>query len=363
MTARSRFTVAGAVTLALTMSACGGGDSSGGSGAGERGGDGDLTTISFIQPLPKSIAFYPLWVGQELGYFEEEGIEVELLPAGDVNPITIVPAGEADVGAVTAPDLLIGKSQGLEYDVIYEYYQKNVFSIVVPEDSDIASVADLRGGTVGIPRESGPEVAIARSALSNGGVDPDSDAQFLPVGDGGPQVVNALEEGQIDAFVGAIQDLVALRLAGIELREITPSDIADQPASSFFAMTQTLEELGSEIVGGFLRAWAKATYAGMVNPDKVLEMAETQVPEEAGDPEFAKALLDVSVELQTPAAGEDAFGELRPEQWETVAGQLTEAGELQGEADVAGLLDDQYLEAANDWDRDEVESEIGDWTG
>ena len=359
MTVRSRTILAGAIGLALTMTACGGGGDSGGD---DGGGDGELTTISFIQPLPKSIAFYPLWVGEELGYFEEEGIEVELLPAGDVNPITIVPSGEADIGAVTSADLIIGNSQGLEFNVIYEYYQKNVFSIVVPEDSDIQSIEDLSGGTVGIPRESGPEVAIARSALSNGGVDPDSDVQFLPVGDGGPQVVSALDGGDIDAFVGAIQDLVALRLAGLELREITPDDIAEQPASSFFAMTETLEELGPEKVGGFLRAWAKATYAGMMAPDKVLQMAESQVPEEAGDPEFAQALLDISIELQTPAAGEEAFGEIRPEQWETVAEQLTSAGELEGEPDLDALLDDQYLEAANDWDRAEVEQEIADWT-
>ncbi len=101
MTVRSRTTLAGAVALALTLTACGGDEGSGGGGDG--GGEADLTAISFIQPLPKSIAFYPLWVGEELGYFAEEGIRVELLPAGDVNPITIVPAGEADIGAVTSP--------------------------------------------------------------------------------------------------------------------------------------------------------------------------------------------------------------------------------------------------------------------
>jgi NitT/TauT family transport system substrate-binding protein len=357
VTVRSRTILAGAVAFALTASACGGDNSD----RGEAAGDG-LTTITLSQPLPKSIAFYPLFVGEELGYFEEEGLRVELVPSGDVNPMTVVPSGQADFGAMSSADLLIGASQGLALDVVFEYYQKNVFSIIVPEDSDVKSVKDLRGGTVGIPRESGAEVAIARTALGDAGVDPDADVKFLAVGDAGPQVINALQDGQIAAYVGAIQDLVALRVAGFEFQEITPDNIAEQPASSLFAMEETLEDLGPDLVRGFLRAWAKATYAGMTAPEKVLEMAASQVPDEASDPEFAQALLDISVELQTPVAGEDAFGELRRDQWDTIAQQLVSAGELESVPDLAELLNDQHLEVANDWDRAGVEQDIADWT-
>ena len=50
---------------ALTQAACGSGDEGGGDGSG---GDGDVVTIDFLQPLPKSMAFYPLFVGEQLGY-------------------------------------------------------------------------------------------------------------------------------------------------------------------------------------------------------------------------------------------------------------------------------------------------------
>jgi NitT/TauT family transport system substrate-binding protein len=348
--------------VALGMVACGDDDDGGGGSGG--GGGGDVTTIKFSQPLPKSLAFYPLWVGEKLGYFEEEGVEVELLPAGsDVSPARLVPSGQADVGSPPTNDVIVAASQDTGIKVFYEYYQKNVFSIVVPADSDIADIEGLEGKKIGVTTEAGSDAAVVRAALGEVNLDPDSDVELVVVGDGGPQVASALRDGDIDAFAGAIQDLVALRVAGVDLKEITPPGIADIPASSFIATPDVLEKIGPEKVGGFLRAWAKATYAGMQDPEKVLEMAKTEVPDEAQDPEFAKALLDISIELQTPVDGDKAFGTLRPEQWRTAQEQLRSAGELKRDVDIDALLDDQYLKMANDWDRAQVEKDIANYGG
>jgi len=36
------------------------------------------TTVDMINPLPRSTNFFPLVVGEELGYFADEGVEVIL---------------------------------------------------------------------------------------------------------------------------------------------------------------------------------------------------------------------------------------------------------------------------------------------
>jgi ABC-type nitrate/sulfonate/bicarbonate transport system substrate-binding protein len=103
---RARAMTGLAVAGAMTLAACGGGD---GGDSGNGSGD-DVVTIDFLQPLPKSMAFYPLFVGEQLGYFEEEGIEVNLLPSGDVPATVIVPTGQADIGATAASFISRGRT-------------------------------------------------------------------------------------------------------------------------------------------------------------------------------------------------------------------------------------------------------------
>ncbi|MGH9242733.1 MAG: ABC transporter substrate-binding protein [Acidimicrobiales bacterium] len=340
--------------FAITVSGCGDDDDDG------AGGDGELVTIDFLQPLPKSIAFYPLFVAEQLGYFEEEGIEVNLLPSGDVPATVAVVSGNATIGATTSANIVSAANQDENFRLIYEYYQKNVFSVVVPDGSDVEDVADLDGANVGITSEAAGDSAIARAAVTEAGLDPDAEVTFTVVGEGGPIVANALESGQIDAYAGAINDLVALRVEGIEYRDITPDNLQSMPASSMIMAPEDIEEL-EEPIGGFLRAWAKATYVGFVNEDVVYAMAEEEVPEETADEEFGRAFLEVALDLQTPLLGDDEFGALRLDAWEVVQEQLIAGGELEGEFDFSPFLDDRFIEIANDWDRAEVEQEAEAW--
>lgn len=352
---RTRRGVAILVLLGLIASGCGDDDDDG------AGGDaGETVTIDFLQPLPKSIAFYPLFVAEQLGYFEEEGVEVNLLPSGDIPATVAVTAGNATIGATTSANIISAASQDENFRLIYEYYQSNVFSIVVPEGSDIEDVEDLEGANIGITSEAAGDSAIARAAVTQAGLDADNDVTFTVVGEGGPIVANALESGDIDAYAGAINDLVALRVEGIEYTDITPENLSGMPASSMIMTPEDMEEL-EDPIGGFLRAWAKGTYVGFVNEDVVYAMAEEEVPEETADEEFGRAFLDVALELQTPLLGDDSFGALRPDAWEVVQEQLIVGGELEEEFDFDPFLDDRFIEIANDWDRAEVEDEVQAW--
>jgi NitT/TauT family transport system substrate-binding protein len=350
---RARFIALLAVAV-LVASACGGEEAGGG------GDGGEVVEIDFLQPLPKSIAFYPLFVGERLGYFEEEGVRINLLPSGDIPATVAIPAGNADIGATTPTNIVVGAAQEEDFVLVYEYYQKNVFSIVVPEGSDVQDVAGLEGRNIGITSEGAGDAALTRAALTQAGLDPEADVTITVVGEGGPTVANALSDGSIDAFTGAINDIVALRVAGVEVRNITPESLDVLPASSMIAQTSRIEEMG-DTMQGFLRAWAKATYAGMHNPDAVFLMAQEEVPEEAQDEEFGRIFLEQAIDLQTPVEGTDSFGALRPDAWSAVMEQLIEGGELEEPFDPDDFLDDRFIAGANDWDRGEVEQEIDDW--
>lgn len=327
---------------------------------GDNGGGGELTTIDFLQPLPKSIAFYPLMTAEELGYFEEEGIEVNLLPSGDTSvPLAIV-RGNADIGAAITPDIIVALSEGEELSLVYEHYQKNVFRIVVPAGSDINSVADLKGKKIGVTAAASGDAALVQTAIFEEGMNPETDIELVVVGDGGPRVAISLEEGKIDAYAGALSDLVAIQAAGIEFTSITPENLDILPASSLIVTPEKAQEL-AEPIAGFLRAWAKGTYVGMLNQDVVLAIAQEEVPEETTDEEFARLFVEQAVAQQTPVSGPDAFGELRGDTWIAIQEQLI-AGELIDEViEPDSFLDDRFIQSTNDWERAEVEQEVADW--
>ncbi|MQB00644.1 MAG: PhnD/SsuA/transferrin family substrate-binding protein [Actinobacteria bacterium] len=340
------------VAILLLTAACG--DEDGGEAAGE------LTKIDFLQPLPKSISFYPLFVAEELGYFEDEGVEVNLLPSGDTSVPLAVVTGNADIGAAITPDIIVTLAEGEDLSLVYEHYQKNVFRIVVPGGSDVTSIPDLKGKKIGVTAAASGDAALVQTALFEAGMNPETDIEMVVVGDGGPRVAIALEDGSIDAYAGALSDLVAIQAEGIEFTSISPENLDILPASSLIVTPEKAEELADPIAG-FLRAWAKGTYVGMVNQDVVLEIARQEVPEETTDDEFAELFVDQAVQQQTPVGGEDAFGELRPDTWVAIQEQLI-AGQLIKEViEPNTFLDDQFLEAANDWDRAEVEQEVADW--
>lgn len=351
------------MAAAMTMAACGGEDGGGGGSSGS-GDDGDVVTIDFLQPLPKSMAFYPLFVGDQLGYFEEEGIEVNLLPSGEVPATVIVPSGQADIGATAASIILQAAATGEDFSLVYEYYQKNVFSMVTTADSGITEVADLEGENVGITSEAAGDAALARSALQSAGLTPGDDVTVTVAGDGGPAVAEALRTGELSAFTGAINDIVALELAleseGVELVDITPEEFANFPASSMIVTNETLEN-DRDVLVRFLRAWAKATYAGLQSEDMVYTMAQEEVPEETSDEDFGRAFLQLALDLQEPADGSDRFGAIRPEAWDVVQEDLIQGGQLEEEVDMEPYLNDSLIDDVNDWDRAEVEQQVEDW--
>ena len=88
----------------------------------------------------------------------------------------------------------------------------NITQVVVPADSDIESLEDMRGKTVSVGSPGSGTEVIAQRLLEVAGLDPDEDITRRGLGVG--ESVQALREGSIDAFfwsggvpTGAVTDL------------------------------------------------------------------------------------------------------------------------------------------------------------
>ena len=331
--------------------ACGGDDEepSGGEGGGE---SQTPATVRLIFAFPPDISMPGFYVSEAEGYFEDEGIEVEdSIVDGTSSVIQQMVAGRGDIGTVGPSGLLASTQEGAALPVVYQIDHENIFAIVTPSDSGITEVADLQGKTLGITSPAGGEVPTVEAALSEAGLEQGSDVEIVSVGDGGPQVAEALESGRIAAYGGGDADTLALQQLGVELTNILPDKYTALPGNSLAISEDFLNENRDAAVR-FLRAWAKGTLFAIENQEQALAYGCDFAPENCTDMEFAELAIEYYVGLQIPP--EDQFGNLSESGWETTAEIMIQEDLLEEGFDALQILDDSLLDEVNDFDHEEV---------
>ena len=161
----------------------------------------------------------PLYVAQELGYFTDAGLDVELIAPADPNdPPKLVAAGQADIAISYQPQLHVQVAQGLPLVRVGTLVATPLNSLVVMADGPIRSIADLKGKTVGFS-VGGFEDALLRVMLARYGLTLD-DITLVNVNF---SLSPALITGRVDAVIGAFRNF-----------ELNQMDIVGKPGRAFY---------------------------------------------------------------------------------------------------------------------------------
>ena len=342
------------LAVALAVAGCGGDDGEETQGGGTQ--RAETTTVTYALPTPPTLEFYPPIVAEALGFFEEEGVQARLAPSAEEIPMTaFLENGDAELTLADVDEVVIAANKGTEIQVVFDPQHKNTEGTVVPEDSEIRSFRELRGRRVGLASEE--NTSLFRAQAQAVGVSA-RDIETVTVGTSGPTVANALREGEIDAYVGAVSDFTALNANGITLRNITPEEIGNFPGNPMSTLPNVLQEKREALVG-FLRAWAKGQYVGLERPDVVEAIVREEIPEEWRNEAVAKAALQNAIDLFTPEG--DVIGEIRPEVWENGQELLRSIDVIDETVDVGTILNDELVGEINDWDRQQVVQTADRW--
>jgi NitT/TauT family transport system substrate-binding protein len=354
---------AGAVAVWAALAVgCGGGDD--GQGSAGEGGDGAAATSGrVLLSFTESIYWMPLLVAKEQGYFEDEGIQVETEATEGSGFVTQqIIAGNVDYGWAAAADDVVAFSKDESLRALSCNPPQNIFLITVPEESDIQDVADLHGKTLGITEAGGGEEPIVNAALGDTGLERNEDVRILPIGAAGPQSLNAIRSGQVDAYASSYPDISALRAEGLELRDITPDKFTVIPGDCLLVKEETLEDPAKrEFAVKMVRAWAKGAVFAAANPDAAIAIACKRVPEECEDMDFARQYALDTVELSNAADESEPFGVVTLDAWRTTADLLQSSDTISGPVDVTKLAGgpeiEEFQQEYGDFDRAAVEEE------
>jgi NitT/TauT family transport system substrate-binding protein len=161
----------------MVVAGCGG-DDEGGSGSSESAdlGDGEPgeaedTEITVAIPFPDITMYSMYLVGTDMGYYEEEGISVEVITADNVN--AAVASGSADIGVESAGSVIEAIRGGVEVELLGGHYCRQNFDFAT--QPDITEVDQLDGTSVVLAGTSGDPAEFQRArVLAEQGWDLDS---------------------------------------------------------------------------------------------------------------------------------------------------------------------------------------------
>jgi len=305
--------------------------------------------ITVVIPNPSAINVFPLWVAIGEGYFEDEGLTINVEAVDGSAPVLqAMAAGQAEIGLPGPAPVLAARARGADVVFIYNHFAQSVFGLVVREEAAYQTPAELKGTTIGVGTADGAEVGFTRAILSDLGMTEGQDYEFLPVGDGGPATA-AFERGDIEAYAAAVSDAAILNARGLKVREITPEEYLAYFGNGFAAMRSFIDER-PEVIEAFGRAHVRAVEFGMdpANRDRVLEHTTAGNPQEGEDPAFAAALLEAIKGRMTPADPEKGWGYQPPEHWELWQQSQLDTGTLSEPLpDLSAAYTNEFVEAWN----------------
>ena len=214
-----------------------------------------------------------------LGYWTEEGYDVDVQPVGSsLQAIQLLVAGNADFVQANASAII---QSAVTNKIPVRVVMANGvtdWSIAVPVDSKMRTIADLRDRTIGVFSVASAGVSLLQQSLKQQGITAESAGiSFLPLGLGAPPV-QALRRGQVDALIYWAAGIASFRNAGLELREIVPPEWRTYPDYSLGTLQHTVSS-DPDMVVAIARGVAKATVYALANPECAVRLHWRRFPD------------------------------------------------------------------------------------
>lgn len=272
-------------TLALSASAALAACSQGRDGKPQGGQDAELTIGLTYTP---NIQFAPFYLAQQEGLYAP-GVSLRHHGA-DEGLFDALLSGAEQVVVAGGDEAVVAASNGAELVVVAGFYQRYPVTIIVPEDSGVTELADLRGGSIGLPGRYGENWFALQLALEGAGLS-EADVQVQEIG---YTQQLALSTGRVEAIVGFTNnDAVRLRLGGTPVRELEVS--ADNPLLGASVITsRAVLDSHREALVALAQASAKGMERFCADPDAAVA-ATQRLQTDLVDPERVAGAREVAV--------------------------------------------------------------------
>lgn len=323
---------------ALTLAGCGSGSTTETAPSEAAAAPVELFELTVAHANPSCIIFFPAYVADTQGYFEEEGLKVEIQGLnGSGSVLQAMAAGQAQIGSPGGAPTILANAAGQDVRYIASTAPGGLFQLVVPEASGITDASGLDGAVIGIATADGNEKNVAASILNAAGV---TDFDTLVVGEGATALAG-FERGDIDAYAASLDTVAYIENGGLPLTNVTGTATAYLFGNGL-AATGEFIDANPEIVKAFLRAMERAVEASLADFELVMGGCEAYSPQEAEDRGLSESLFNAIKDSLVSPDG-DKWGLNRVDYWEKIKADLITAGEDVDAVDVSTIFTNDLL--------------------
>lgn len=169
------------------------------------------TSVKIAVPVtPPNVVHLPPYVAQELGYFKDENLTVELVRfEGGVGALKAMVGGGVNLAGTSTEPVVNAISQGIEVKVVGSY-APNISQVFAVRGDIIKTPADLKGKRIGIQESGAFADALSRAYLKKVGID-QKDVQFVRTTTAGRVEELRNPAGSVDTAILHVDQVLTLK--------------------------------------------------------------------------------------------------------------------------------------------------------
>lgn len=296
-----------------------------------------LTSATVVLDWTPNTNHTGLYVAKEKGYYEDEGLDVEIILPGEAGADQLIASGKADFGVSIQESITEARIQDIPIVSIAAVIQHNTAGFASPKEKNIETPKDFEDkayGGWGAPLEK----AIIASLMQQEDADVDK--------------VDIVNMGDTDFFTAVSRDIdfamiyygwtgVEAELRGDEINMVYLTDYSEKLDyyTPVLATNEDMIENNPETVKQFLAATAKGYQLAIDQPDEAADILIEAVPD------LDAHLVKESQKWLASKYQDDAdrWGEQKVEVWENYASWMFDNDLLEKELDSEKAFTNEFL--------------------
>jgi len=254
--------------------------------------------------------------------YQSHGLDVEILPGGAGTPtVQMVGAGSAEVGVVSADELVVARSQGNDVVALFAVFQNNPQGIMVHASRKLASLADLFKvpGTVALQRG----LPYARLLEKKYGFDK---VKIVPSPGGDISAFLADKNFAQQCFI--MSEPLTAKHQGADVQVFPVSDAGYNPYTTVLTASGDFLHKDPDRAKAMVAAVREGWRAYLDDPkptnQRMNQLNPSMAPEVFAEVDDAQKPF-----IETDEARRNGLGSMTKDRWETLIAQLKELGDIQ----------------------------------
>ena len=302
----------------------------------------ELTQVT-LNEVAHSIFYAPMYVAIEEGYFEEEGIDLDLVCGfGADKTMTAVISGEADIGFMGSEASIYTYAEGAtDYVVNFaQLTQRAGNFLVAREEMPNFTWDDLKGHVVLGGRKGGMPEMVFEYILKENGIDPETDLEINQNIEYGSTAA-AFAEDQGDFTIEFEPGATTLESEGEGYVVASLGEDSGYVPYTAFSAKQSYIDENPDVIQGFTDALQKG-----------MDYVQTHTPEEIAaviEPQFPETDLETITTIVTRYYDQDTWKSdliFEKSSFELLQDILESAGELEERVPYEDLVTTEFAEEA-----------------